>query len=417
MSLLNHFLNHFDRLARLSRLALSIPLCLFLLWMTGGWQSPSYLYAQGEPGIVRGQVSNGTPDGAVPVGLSVTLRLFTEGEQETRTATLADDGTFQFEDIPLSVDSALVAHVAYQGVEYASDLVVLEDEEQTALSLPITIYETTEDPSAVQITQMHEFISLAGDRLQIGEYYMIGNTGDRTYVGQILETHEERPRITLSFSLPDGATDLFFDETGGSGLGERYVETADGFADTQPIPPGSADVEVLFRYSLSYQEGMSVERVFDAPVASVALLLSEEGLALEGEGVEAAGQLDTQMGPTFSYSAGPLAAGEPLVFSLIARSESMPPLSPTPSGAMGASPARNTALETSLGLVALAVAVAAAYFLWRAPVSQPIPAQARPILNGIVALDADFEAGRVSERAYRRKRAGLEKQLHPFLDR
>jgi len=60
-----------------------------------------------------------------------------------------------------------------------------------------------------------------------------------------------------------------------------------------------------------------VECLFDVPVASVALVIPEEQGALEGTGLTPAGTLDTQMGQALSYTAGPLAAGEPLAFTLV----------------------------------------------------------------------------------------------------
>jgi hypothetical protein len=265
--------------------------------------------------------------------------------------------------------------------------------------------DVTEDPSAILITQLHVFLTQMGDRLQVGEYYLVSNTGEQTYVGaQDPQTGE---RTTLAFTLPEGAAALSFD---GPGLGERYLELKDGFADTQPIPPGTATVEILFSYELPYREGMQVERVFEVPVISIALLLAvEEGIALEGPGIVPAGTLDTQMGPTRSYTAGPRGAGESLVFSLTAEENAMP-VAPAAS-----KPARNAAQEASIGIVALAAAIAATRLVWRSPSPRPLPARARPLIEAIATLDARFEGREIKKEAYQQERQALKTQLHALL--
>ena len=222
-----------------------------------------------------------------------------------------------------------------------------------------------------------------------------------------VEDSETGQRTTLHITLPDGADEVDFD---GPGLGERFLEVEEGFADTEPIPPGDATVEVLFSYRFAYQEGMQVTRIFDAPVNSVVILLSAEGLALEGNGVIPGESLNTQMGASLSYTAGPLATRETLTFTLLARPETTmpPPLTGSPS-------TRDTTRESSIGLVALAVAVAVVYWLWRSPAPGTLPSHARPLVEAIAVLDEDFEAGRLNEGEYRKKRKSLKQQLRALL--
>ena len=380
--------------------------CLALLLATGWAPAP-----QQDELAVLGQVTNGSAGGSVPAGLEVTLRVFAGmDEVNAYTAALSDQGTFHFEDVMPQAGESFMAEVVYQDVAYVSDLVTLEAG-RDELSLPVTVYEVTEDPTAILVTQMHIFITRLGDRLQFGEYYLISNTGDRTYVGT--EDPSTGRKVALSFTLPAGAEDLSFD---GHGLEERYLEREAGFVDTEPVIPGTATVEALFSYELPYQEGMRVERGFDVDVTSVVLLLAEEGMALQGDDLISAGTLTTQMGPAVSYTTGQLVAGTPLVFTVVTGHQAGvgPPAGPVAT-AGGSSPVRSVARETSVGLVALAVAVVVVYLLWTAPSTPPLPEPARPLVESIVALDADFEAGQVSENDYRRQRRSLEQQLRPFV--
>jgi hypothetical protein len=298
-----------------------------------------------------------------------------------------------------------VMRVVYRDVTYTSELVTFESELEE-ITLPVIVYETTDDPATVQITQMHVFISGGGDRIQVGEYCLISNTGDRTYVG--VKDPETGQQTTLNFTLPDGAEELHFDDPSS---GERFLEREGGFVDTEPIPPGNATTEVLFSYQLLYQEGMQIARTFEVPVASAVILLSVQGLALEGNAIIPGDSMNTQMGSALSYTAGPLAVGEVLNFALVARPEAAMPPSTLPDSTSPLS----TAQKNGIGLVVLAVATAVVYWLWRSPTSDTLPSQARPLIEAIAALDADFEAGQVEEGAYRQKRKSLKQQLRLLL--
>lgn len=162
-------------------------------------------------------------------------------------------------------------------------------------------------PPDIVISQLHLFLSRTGDRVQVTEYYLLSNTGDEVFEGT--DDPETGQRVTITFDVPEGADALTFD---GPGLGERFVAVQDGFADTEPIPPGTASLGVLFSYDLQYREGLLIARSAPVPVASVVILAAEGGLGVEGAGVEPAGVLETEQGPALSYTAGPLAAGEML---------------------------------------------------------------------------------------------------------
>ncbi len=379
----------------------TFALAFLALLLVAGWTP-----APQEVGVVIvGQVTNGSPDGALPVDLPVVLYVFAGMEErESFTTTLAADGSFRFDGLSPEEGESFVVQVVYQGVTYSSDVGAFEAGQQE-LSLPVTIYETTEDAAAVVVTQLHVFMTGSGDWLQVSEYYLISNTGDRTYIG--VEDSEAGRRVTWTVTQPAGAENARF---GDAGLGERFLEREAGFADTEPILPGTATAEVLFSYDLPYREGLRVARAFDVPVASVVLVLPDEGMVLEGAGLTLEGTMDTQMGPALSYIAGPLAAGEPLAFTLVAGPAPVPFTS-----AGGGSPTRNTALEAAVGLVGLAAAVVGIYLLWRPPAPGPLPARARPLVQAIAALDADLEAGQVAEGAYRRERKALVQQLRALL--
>jgi len=354
---------------------------------------------QSSGGDVIGEVTNGTPNGAVPDRLLVTLHTFSGmDETGTYTTTVASDHTFQFEDVSFGEGETFVARTVYDGVTYFSEFKPVEPGQQEML-LPITIYETTDNRENVSIAQLHVFLERSAERLQIAQYCVVGNGGNRAYVGS--PAPGSGASTTWSVRLPSGAQNLRFD---GGQMGGRFVATNNGFADTRAVPPGQAGVETSFTYDLSYSsERMQVEQAFDVPVRSVVLVLPGGSLGLEGAGLSSEGTLETQMGPAVSYTAGPLDAGDSLSFTVVPREA-------TTSETRGES-----SNGLAIGIVALAMAGGAVYWLWRSPRQGSVPAEARSQIETIAALDRDFEEGRIPREAYRKKRRALKRRLRESL--
>lgn len=368
---------------------------LLVLALATGWTFPP----QERGTTVVGQVTNGTPGAAVPAGLPVTLHVSGAlGEATVYTTTLAADGSFRFEGLSPTEGSVLLVRLRYQGVLYASDAAAFEAD-QRQLNLEATVYETTEDASAVSVTRLHLFMVPAGDRLRVAEFHQVSNVGERTYVGA--QDPETGRRVTIDFSLPAGASAARFDE---AEPGERFVLRQGGFSDTEPVLPGEGTVEVLFSYDLPNRDGLELERTFGTRVGS-AVLLAAEGMALEGDQLTPAGAVTTQMGPALSYAAGPLEPGEPLVCAVVGGSEAPP----------DDIPVRSAGAEVALGLAAVAAATVAALLLLRSPGPGSLAADARPVVEEIAALDVEFEAGRLSREAYVARRRRLRHQLHDLL--
>jgi hypothetical protein len=377
------------------RRVVSLAVVLAAALLTIAWRPG----AQTVGGRVVGQVTNGSPDAEVPDGLVITLHVFSGMEEiEAYTTTLTVDSAFRFDDVAFDEEQTLVARTLHDGVTYVSEFVTPELGQQE-LQLPITIYETTEDPASIAIAQLHIFVNRIGEQLEVGQYCLISNTSDRTYVGAVTSAPEQR--TTWSVALPEGAENLRFD---GADPGGRFVALDDGFADTRPLLPGSASVEASFTYDLPYSQGLQFEQVFDVSVNSAVMVLPEGDLALQGAQLSAGETLDTQMGPALSYTAGPLDRGQPLAFTIV----------PRPSDVSAAQPVERSS-GLAVGIAALAAAGVATYWMWRPPAPGPAPAQLRSQLQAIAALDRDYEAGLVAENQYRKKRRSLKRQLNDQL--
>jgi hypothetical protein len=264
------------------------------------------------------------------------------------------------------------------------------------------------DTTGLYIEQAHLFLVPDGQRLYIAEIYSVSNSGDRTYVGGQTATNDHLP---LSFTVPAEAENL---RAISSGLEEYTGSEGTTLVHTQPIVPGTATVEISFSYERPYREGMRLTRDLDIPIQSVLLLLQGGGLVAEGTALSFNGTIETQMGNSASYLAGPLAAGEILDFSITAQQGRTIREGGRNSGTSGID--KIHAWEILLGIGALAATGFATFAIWKpAPMSE-IPESARPLLTGIAQLDYAYANGEIDEAAYRAKRAALKQALKAHLD-
>ena len=274
---------------------------------------------------------------------------------------------------------------------------------RAAPEVGIAAPQTGAEAVGVQIDQAHIFIVPSGDRLQIAEYYLVGNSGPSPYAG-ILDEGQDVP-TTVAFGLPEDATNLSFD---GPGLGERYVGDTHRFADTLPIPPGTATVEIGFSYELSSRDQLELARSIDAPVAATVLIVSGEGIGLSGEGLTFTGDMETRMGVAASYRAEPREVGRSLTVQLVSREVTgMTPPAAGRSETLTPSRTRHTAVEIAIGASVLVIVGVALDQTWLSRSLPSMPESARATIERIADLDARREAGQIVEDAYHLERDAL----------
>lgn len=368
---------------------------LTALWLA---VMPAVAYTQTpSPIVISGQVVNGTPGGSLPSGQPVTLHLFSETAQQVQVAhsMLSDEGTFRFEVRPEEAASFAVA-MRHQGVLYTTAPTPLDTGSEDH-NVELILYDTTESAEAVIAGQVHLFIVPAEDILQITEYYVLSNTGTETYVGR--EDAATGSRFTLAFPLPDQARTVHVE--GADVPEERYFVEERAVIDTAPILPGEVTSEVRFTYDLPLQAAQPLRRTFPIPVQALVLVAGDTSLSLEGTGLTPMGSDET--GAANAYLAGPLAAGEPLEFTVGSPGAANVPVQRAPTQELG------------IGMLALAASLALSYRLWQ---SRPhaIPEAARPLVAALARLDAQHAAGEIPKAVYTRERAALKTQLKSLIE-
>jgi len=358
----------------------------------------------GGPGVITGQVVNGTAEASTPTGITVTLIAFEAGPQVkmvgTLSTTVQSDGSFRFADLDPEAQVAYVVTTEYRGVNYGSDAVQLSpNQPQSAITL--TVYETTDQADAIRFDRVHIFADFpTSDRLRIGELYVISNTGDRTYVG------------SLQIPLPEGATDLRFERGTAAG---RFTETDEGFIDTAPVLPGEGTTELLFSYALTYRDGLVITRRFLYPVNTLNLLVPDVGVTVESEQLGEPAPVPMQEEVVYNYSTGPLTPGQEVSWKM--KGKPRPATVMTATEETGRRPGPTDRQALGLGMIGLALGVVAAYLVWQGWSPRRALAQARAagdqqaLLEAIADLDDAYEAGELDEATYRQERSELIEEL------
>jgi hypothetical protein len=399
-------------------LALIILTALLLLAV------PVFAQDETETGVVSGRIVNRSPDSLVPGKMDLMLHAWDENfDEKLMLQGLSEaDGTFEFADVSLDPNLLYAVMLTYDNVVYASEPVeVIEG--QTELSLEIAIYESTTDTSSVRIDRQHVLFDAALDGLRVAEIYILSNTGTWTIAGQV--AGEDARLSSLQFPLPEGATDISFNEGSSSG---RFILAPGGFVDTAPLRPGEGTGQVVVTYMLPYKDGLTYSWTAQWPVDSLSFMLTTGiGLSLEGENLTPMGARNVGEGGqvgVFNHEA--LEPGESVTVSL--SGALLRPLV-APAGEMmpeaqndtGSSSKRALALGgAALGLALMAVGV------WWYRLSEPAEteeAEDEPdasydhLVTQIALLDEARDRGEINGSEYDRQREQMVQQAKALLAR
>jgi len=374
--------------------------------------TPQATLATTGVGSISGQVTNAS-GGEIPSGLTVTLHGFDE-MQETMTVstTVTPQGSYTFENVEMPADRAFISSLEQDGVVYSSDVAMVE-ESRTTLDLPISFFETSTDSSTLVVDRLHLLLEyIEPDILRVVELYIISNPTEKTIVAA------EKDSPLLTFALPEGATNLQFED---GQLGERYVETTGGFGDTTPIRPGMSQHQVVFSYDLPYKRKLEFTQFMQLPVSAVVLLIPEDGLKVKSEKLADMGVRDVQGVNYRMYSSGQIDAGSDLKMNISGRP-----------GGGSLIPTAGSSTNLLIGLLAFGVAmVGVGIWLYRryqsgekdqieeeaseGALEETSPSDTEELLDAILALDDQYQAGDLPEGAYRQRRAELKARLKELM--
>jgi len=374
------------------------------------------LAEEGTFGTISGTVTNKS-GGDIPGGLDVMLHGF-DGMQQVYTGTVQLDevpsGTgehvFSFDEVLIVPGRAYLAVVEYEGVTYASDI-VLFDEGKNSLELPIEIYESTSDASKLLIERLHLFLEPVDDRrIRVVALYILTNPGNSV----IVASSEAEP--ALYFDLPEGAENLEFRD---GELGGRFVPTNDGFGDLASIRPGVGSHQILLAYELELDRKLELSQRVELPVKAVVVLVPEDGINVRGETIQDEGVREMDGFNYHTYNGSSIAAGESLDL-VISRASSFS-LAQLSSGS-------STSLVVGAAVFLMALLTAGVLLNRRNRQTEDeiedesgdetqvemiaqVNGSEDDIIDAILALDDLYKAGQLPEEAYHQRREELKDRL------
>jgi len=274
-------------------------------------------------GTIEGIIIQQSENGGTFSGGTVELEIYAEFTLvETRETQANKDGRFVFDRI--SVDPSFLYGVStiYKDVRYSSILRFdTEAASDSSLEVMLSVYETTEDPSAIVINRMTWVVVYDHDPelLRIRQLLTLGNIGDRTVVGS--QRQGPDVPVTLAVPLPKEARDV---ELGFGVLGSDYRlvhNTIYTLYDTRPVRPGEDTHQVFVSYSLPMSGTSSqIEVPLPYPVENVQLLVADllnlqVSVSAEGGQLVDYGQQDIQ-GSLYRQWTGVEFAPQPIILQL-----------------------------------------------------------------------------------------------------
>lgn len=355
-------------------------------------------------GRVTGKILNGS-GGELPQDLLVTLHAF-DGMQivYSDTTNPLADGSYQFENVEMAPERKFLVSAEYGQATYISSLASAD--EGRDISLDVTVYDTTSDHTDLSVERLHIFFEFAEEEVvQVVQLFIFSNEGNKT----IIPYHEGGP--VVEFGLPEGAMNLQFQD---GVLGERYVQTPTGFADTVAVRPGTGEYQVLFAFEMPYKRKLDLVQPINLPVEAAVVMLPEDGVKVRSNVLVDEGPRPVQGRTLRIYSANNLEAGSMLEMSL--------------SGGVRSGFAlisdSNTSLIVGLGSFGLAMIVAGVWLFFRNQGKakdleeefedegeQYAEDDVESLMDAIIALDDLYSEGQLPEEAYRKRRAELKERL------
>lgn len=381
-------------------------------------------------------ITNGTAGASTPVGLEVILTSLEVTEDDItplyRESRIAENNQYQFEDVPLTAQTALTLETTYQGVDYIG---IIEAASLTAddRQLQLQVFEATSDPEVIRIDRAWYIIDAVSPngQAQVLSFYFYRNASDRVYIEEFADT------ITgIQIPLPEGTQNTqIVSQSQIAGQDRFELQTDTGqevLIDRKTLFPNE-EGQIQVGYFLPYTDTLNISRRLPYPAESIVVYTPEaRGLVLEGENFEASGIRDIRgLGSHDSYTHPPLAANEEFSFSIrvveATNDTSAAPVARTNNEDESNLFGENTAVILGAGL--FLVMLSAVYMIIdlqrqrtrakgagaTAALTDKHSRNREELIEAIAVLDDAFEGGMLSEDEYLTEREILKRQLRTLM--
>lgn len=367
-------------------------------------------------GTVTGKLTLATAGATLAPDTDIQLVRLNPASPDAQSmfTTKADaTGNYTFNDVPMAADAEFGVVATYKGRAYASQ-VGIPDHTTKALDLPITVYETTSDPSVVKLTNVTLAVATGQSGLEIAQIMRFTNTSDRAYSTDQAANAGAFRSVKVSF--PAGAVITGFNDDA-----QRYVVEGSAVWDSAVVLPGTTHaVHVI--YALPYS---TVGTDYLLPLDFA--LDGDARISFMGSNLEATARLGdtalTNAGGSGLGVAATAPAGTVLRFNI--RLKDAPATTATQGLAAGGADSNTTLLVGVLIGGGLAMIGAGIFMLAReqrlarlgkttvAPNVSASPDQIEidELVAKLAVLDAERKAGRLSKKDYEKQTAALKAKI------
>jgi len=377
--------------------------------------TPTQVISPSQPftGTVAVELINGS-GGEPPSNAEVTLYGFDDMQNTfSETLTAGVNGVYTFTHVYMPENRVFLAGTEYAAGTYGSDIVTV-DSSNPDLNLQVTVFESTTETSSLTTDRVHIFFDFSDPQLaQVIEVFIISNSSKQAVVAPTEDG------TVVNFPLPEGYTNLQFQD---GELGSRYVEGSQGFADRMTVNPGVGDYQVIFAFQMPYDRKLEFVQPMSLPTSAVVIMVPESGVKVDSNHLKDSGVREFQGSTYHMYDGGSLIADSNLEFTLSGR----------PSQAGSTLFTAGTGQNLAIGLAAFGlVLVLVGVWLFRrnqlnqaspdilagdAPSAldarmDSLPDDESTLMDAIIALDDQFQAGNLPEKAYLERRSVLKDRL------
>jgi hypothetical protein len=354
---------------------------------------------------------------------------------DTLETTAGEDGSFSFSGLPVDPGIFYLVVTEYKGIRYSSPVLRFGMDQATAnteagntLEAVVPVYETTDDPSAVGVSQMSWIVEHEPGALLLGQVVSFGNSGDRTFAGRVVEGTDTP--VTLSLTLPEGAQDIGFQD---GVIGGDYRQVGNTVYDTRPVPPGEGTRQIFVRYRLPYEgNATTIEQPLPYSLAGLNVLVADlpdlEATASASEAQLQFGGEQSIQGLPYLQWTGTSLAPQTITLQLsglIGAGEQDPRVQnaegTTPAqvaGAAAMTPALDPIVPLALGGVLLLVLIGVGVWRWRSGTGQTVfddrsvEERRHELILQIAELDDQHAVGELDDDAWQVQRAALKRELY-----
>jgi hypothetical protein len=359
-----------------------------------------------------GKMVNGS-GGGIPEGQNVTLVGLDQDKTGSyqkvleKQSQVSRDGSYAFSGVEVSINRAFLVIAMVGGVEFQSDPILVKDS-TTNFSIPITIYEQTNDFHTLSVDQVHIKFDLSAQKvIQVTELYIVSNPGK-----QVVVVSSDGTSIPF-LQNPAGAEGVKYQLAQGSA---QLLNATGGFA---LLPGADKQYGFLVSFSIPYARNLKYDQLFTLPVSALTVFVPQ-GMWLSGKQFTAAGPQTIQSQTYQMYQSKKMSAGSSLSLTLSGK----------PDGSSGFKFDRQTIVLICIIVVGILLIGMGIYLYLHdrarflkeeqgdqeKPIDQDASGDIQDsIMDAMIALDDQYKAGEISKETYEERRMELKEHLKGIL--